>query len=166
LKSLIWVDYLIIGIISISGLISLARGFVRESLSLAAWILALWVALRFSPQAAELFADSISVSPSLRLAIAFFLLLLGTLLLAAIANSLLSRLVQTTGLTGTDRILGAIFGIARGVAIVTILILLAGMTPMPQDSWWQNSVLLGYFQGLALWVRSLMPADIAGYIRF
>jgi membrane protein required for colicin V production len=94
------------------------------------------------------------------------LLLLSTLLLAAIANFLLNKLVQATGLTGTDRMFGVLFGIARGVAIVTILILLAGMTPMPQDSWWQNSKLLGYFQGLALWARSFMPSDITGYIRF
>lgn len=163
---MIWIDYLIIGIISISGLVSLARGFVKEILSLSAWILAFWVALRFSPQVAQLFADSFSALPSLRLAIAFFLLLLSTLLLAAIANFLLNKLVQATGLTGTDRMFGVLFGIARGVAIVTILILLAGMTPMPQDSWWQNSKLLGYFQGLALWARSFMPSDIAGYIRF
>jgi membrane protein required for colicin V production len=62
--------------------------------------------------------------------------------------------------------LGVIFGIARGVAIVTILILLAGMTPMPQDAWWQDSELLDYFQGLALWARKFIPSDIAGYIRF
>lgn len=138
---------------------------MKEVLSLAAWIVAFGVALHFSPQIAEWLIDLISVPPSLRLVIAFFLLLLGTLLVTAIANSFLTRLVRTTGLTGTDRMLGIIFGIVRGVAVVTILILLAGMTPMPQDQWWQDSELLGYFQGLALWARSFMPSDVAGYIR-
>src|SRR5699024_4687554 len=111
-------------------------------------------------QIAEWLIDLISIPPSLRLAIAFFSLLLGTLLVTAIASSLLTKLVRTTGLTGTDRMLGIIFGIVRGVAVVTILILLAGMTPMPQDQWWQDSELLGYFQGLALWARSFMPSDV------
>ncbi|QBQ56579.1 CvpA family protein [Nitrosococcus wardiae] len=163
---MIWVDYLIVGIVLISGLISLARGFVKETVSLAAWILAFWVALGFSPEVAEWLAELISVPPSLRLAIAFFLLWLVTLLLAATINYLLAKLVQTTGLTGTDRMLGVIFGIARGVAIVTVLVLLAGMTPMPKDSWWQDSQLLNYFQRLALWARSFMPPDIAGHIQF
>lgn len=163
---MVWVDYLIIGIIVLSGLISLARGFIKETFSLAAWILAFWVALKFSPRGAALLDGAVAVSPSLRLAIAFFLLLLGTLLLAAIINHLISQLVKKTGLTGTDRALGVIFGIARGVAIVTVLVLLAGMTPMPQDPWWQHSLLLSYFQGLAYWTRSLMPPDIANYIQF
>ncbi|ADE16162.1 Colicin V production protein [Nitrosococcus halophilus Nc 4] len=165
-KVLIWVDYLIIGIVFISGVISLARGFVRETLSLAAWVLAFWVALGFSPQVAEQLTELISVPPSLRLVIAFFLLLLLTLLLAGIVNYLIVKLVQTTGLTGTDRMLGVIFGITRGVAIVTVLVLLAGMTPIPQDPWWRDSQLLNYFQGLALWARSFMPPDIAGHIQF
>lgn len=163
---MIWVDYLIIGIIFLSGLISLARGFARETLSLAAWGIAFWLALSFSPQVAEWLVGVISVPPSLRLAIAFFLLLLLALLIAAIVNHLLIKLVHTTGLTGTDRMLGVIFGIARGVAIVTVLVLLAGMTPMPQDPWWRNSQLLNYFQGLALWARNFMPPDIAGHIQF
>lgn len=163
---MLWVDYLIIGIIFLSGLISLARGFIKETFSLAAWILAFWVALKFSSQGAALLDGVAAVPPSLRLALAFFLLFLGTLLLAAIINHLISQLVKKTGLTGTDRALGVIFGIARGIAIVTVLVLLAGMTPMPRDPWWQHSLLLNYFQGLALWVRGLMPPDMADYIRF
>lgn len=163
---MLWVDYLIIGIIFLSGLISLARGFIKETFSLAAWILAFWVALKFSPQGAVLLDGVAAVPPSLRLGLAFFLLLLGTLLLAAIINHLISQLVKKTGLTGTDRVLGVIFGITRGIAIVTVLVLLAGMTPMPRDPWWQHSLLLNYFQGLALWARGFMPPDMADYIRF
>ncbi|ABA58144.1 CvpA family protein [Nitrosococcus oceani] len=163
---MIWVDYIIIGIIFLSGLFSLARGFFKETLSLIAWVMAFWIGLNFSPQTAEWLADLIMVPPSLRLAIAFLLLLLATLLLAAIVNYLIVKLVHTTGLTGTDRIFGLAFGIVRGVAIITVLVILAGMTPMPQDPWWRNSQLLNYFQGLALWVRSFMPPDIAGHIQF
>ncbi|ADJ28376.1 CvpA family protein [Nitrosococcus watsonii] len=163
---MIWIDYAIIGIIFLSGFFSLARGFVKEALSLIAWVAAFWIGLNFSPQIAEWLADLISISPSLRLVIAFLMLLLATLLFSAIVNHFIVKLVQTTGLTGTDRILGLAFGITRGVAITTVLVILAGMTPIPQESWWQNSRLLNYFQGLALWVRSFMPPDIAGHIQF
>lgn len=163
---MIWVDYLIIGVIFLSGVISLARGVVKEALSLVAWMIAFPRLDRPKFLLAEWFANLIAVPFSLRLAIAFLLLSLATLLFAAAVNYLLIKLVQTTGLTGTDRIFGLFFGIARGAAIITVLVLLAGMTLMPQDPWWQNSRLLNYFQGIALWVRSFMPPDIAGHIQF
>lgn len=163
---MIWIDYLIIGIILISSLASLMRGLIKEVLSFIAWIVAFWVALRFSHQVVQWFPSSFSIPPSIQLAITFFLLLLSTLVLAAITNSFLGKLVETVGLTGVDNVLGAFFGFFRGVAIVTILVLFAGMTPIPQDPWWQSSKLIGYFQDLAIWTQSFIPPDIAEHIRF
>ena len=79
---------------------------------------------------------------------------------------MISSLVEKTGLTGTDRSLGIIFGLVRGVAIVTLLVLIAGATPMPEDSWWQSSLLLEHFEKMAIWLQTLLPADIAEYIHF
>jgi membrane protein required for colicin V production len=162
---LIWADYLIIGIILLSALISLVRGFIREGLSLIAWILALWVAISFSPRGVEWLPDNAPLSPPLQQAIVFLVLMVGTLLAAAIINSMLIRLVEKTGLGGIDRLLGMIFGIARGVTMVTGLVFLAGMTPLSHHPWWQDSQLLAHFQVLALWVQSLIPPDIVNPIR-
>jgi membrane protein required for colicin V production len=74
--------------------------------------------------------------------------------------------VEKTGLTGTDRSLGVVFGLLRGLAIVTILVLAAGATPMPADIWWQNSLLIDHFVKLALWVREFLPAEIAQHINY
>ncbi|MBE0438934.1 MAG: CvpA family protein [Gammaproteobacteria bacterium] len=162
---MIWVDYLIIGIIVLSATISIVRGFIKEVLSLASWALSFWVALSFSPHLATLLTDYIA-TPSIRLFTAFFTLFLITLILGALVNHVISTLVEKTGLSGTDRALGVIFGLLRGGAIVVLLVLIAGATLMPNDSWWQNSLLIEHFEKLALWARQLLPADIAGYIHF
>ena len=162
---MVWVDYLIIGIILISSGISIVRGFIKEVLSLISWILAFWVALMFHSNLSTLLADYIS-TPSIRLFLAFFILFAVTLVLCAMVHHLFGQLVEKTGLTGTDRSLGVIFGILRGVAIVTILVLGAGATPMPADSWWQNSLLLEHFEKLAIWVRDLLPTEIAQHINY
>jgi membrane protein required for colicin V production len=160
-----WVDYTILAVIGLSALISLVRGFVREALSLAGWILAFWVALTFTRELADLLPLSISV-PSARLAVGFLLLFVCALLLTALVNFLAVQLVEKTGLSGTDRLLGAGFGIARGAVIIAILVLLAGFTAVPRDPWWRSSALVPHFQQLALWIRGFLPPDIAAQIRY
>lgn len=162
---MIWVDYAILGIIGLSAAISVVRGFVREALSLAAWIAALWVAFSFFESFAEFLGPNISVS-SVRLAAAFLILLVLTLLLGALVNYLAAQLIQKTGLSGTDRIVGILFGVARGVAIVMLLVLVAGVTPLPKDSWWKQSLLIGHFQEGAMWLRAYLPPDVAGYVAY
>ncbi len=165
LETLIWVDYIIIGIIAISALISLFRGFVREALSLVAWIFSFWVSWSFFRELALRFEPWISV-PSVRLGVAFLLLLVATLMIGALVNYLVGQLVEKTGLTGTDRVIGIFFGIARGSLLVGIAVLLAGLTVIPADPWWHESVLISYFQDLAIWLRDLLPPDIADKFKY
>ena len=162
---MVWVDYLIIGIIVVSAGISIVRGFMKEVLSLISWVLAFWVGLMFHSNLSTLLANYIS-TPSIRLFLAFFILFAVTLILGALINHLICQVVEKTGLTGTDRALGVVFGLLRGFAIITILVLAAGATPMPADTWWQNSLLLDHFVKLALWVRELLPVEIAQHINY
>jgi membrane protein required for colicin V production len=159
------VDYGILSLVGLSAVVSLLRGFVREALSLAGWILAFWVALTFTREVAGELPASLSV-PSLRLIAAFLVLFLATLLVTALVNFLAGQLVERTGLSGSDRLVGVVFGVARGAVIVAILVLLAGFTALPQDPWWDESQLLPHFEGLALWIRSFLPPDIAAQIRY
>lgn len=138
---------------------------MKEVLSLISWILAFWVAMMFHSHFSTLLANYIS-TPSIRLFLAFFTLFAVTLILGALVNHLICQVVEKTGLTGTDRALGVVFGLLRGLAIVTILILAAGATPMPSDSWWQNSLLIDHFVNLALWVRDMLPSEIAQHINY
>jgi membrane protein required for colicin V production len=161
---LIWVDYCIIGIIGLSGLIGLARGLIREVFSLFAWGAAVWIGLHYSAHVAVYFEKSLPL-PSARFAAAFAILFVGSLMLAGLLSFILTRLVQGTGLGGTDRLLGLVFGLGRGVLVVAVLILLAGVTPLPQDPWWKESKLIPPFQSLAFWLRGQIPSDYAGRIR-
>ncbi|MEJ2644160.1 MAG: CvpA family protein [Gammaproteobacteria bacterium] len=160
-----WVDYGILAVIGVSALVSLLRGFVREAFSLASWVAALWVALAFFEPLSGALVHWISI-PSLRLGAAFAVLFLVVLLLGALIGYLAGQLVQKTGLTGTDRVLGMVFGLGRGMIIVAVLVLLAGLTAMPRDPWWSQSQLLPHFQHLALWLRGFLPADIAARINY
>ena len=153
-----WFDFLIIGIIALSALISLIRGFVKESISLISWIIAGVLAFRYFSPMSELLEPYVS-APTVRSITAFAILFVSTLLVGAIINFIMSQLVSKTGLSGTDKALGVVFGGARGVLIVTLIVLLASLTPMPEAQWWQDSAMVGFFQQLAEWVKGIIPAD-------
>lgn len=160
-----WVDYTILAVIGISVVISILRGFTKEALSLAGWVIAAWVALSFADNLQALLEPHITV-PSLRLIIAFAILFITTLLLAGLVNYLAVQVIKKTGLSGTDRMIGVLFGVARGSLVVAVLVLIGGITPMPQDPWWRESQLLHYFQDMAIWLRQFLPTDIAKNIQY
>lgn len=163
--TLIWPDYVIIAIILISTLISVFRGFVREALSLAMWVVAFWIAQMFFREMSVHLEPWISV-PSMRLGATFAIIFFLVLIVGGLVTFLIGQLIDATGLSGTDRAIGMLFGIARGVLIVAALILVAGMTPMPNDPWWQESALISHFEEMAVWLRSLLPDDLAQRISF
>lgn len=156
-------DYIIIAIIGLSLLISVVRGFVREALSLVMWIAAFWIAFTFYTTLASLLLNIIH-TPSLRIIVAFGALFLATLLLGAFISFLVAQLIDKTGLSGTDRVLGLAFGFARGVLLVTVLIMLAKLTPLPQDPWWKTSLLIPHFQPIEEWLRNLLPQSVSQHL--
>lgn len=137
-----WADWAIIAILGISMVISLMRGFVREAMSLVVWIAAVVVALVFYQQLAPLMSELVS-TPSLRYLVAWLILFLGVLLVGGLINFLLARLVSASGLSGTDRLLGLVFGALRGfVVVMVVLITLPQILPVDQDAWWRQSFLI------------------------
>jgi len=160
-----WADWTILAIIGISVLVSLLRGFVREALSLAAWVAAFWVAIAFSGPVAGFFQPWIEL-PSARLAIGFGLLFLVVLGIGGLVNFLAGKLVDKTGLSGTDRMVGMLFGGVRGLALVTVAVMLAGMTPLTRDPWWHESRLIPAFERVADWAGQFLPETVAGEIGY
>lgn len=153
-------DYGILGIVGLSGLVSLTRGLIQEVFSLAAWGLAAWVALHYGRELA-VHLQSMIAMPSLRLAAAYGLLFLASLLVAGMVAFLLNRLVKGVGLGGADHVAGLLFGLARGILLVSVLITVASATPLPEDPWWKQSKLIPPLQSLALWLRGHIPEDYA-----
>lgn len=158
-------DLIVLSIIVLSVVISLMRGFVKEAMSLAGWLLALWISMTFSSGMAELFGDSIK-DPTLRLLAAFVSLFVLSLIVGAIINFFASQLVQRAGLTGIDRTIGAVFGLLRGVLLVTIVVMLLGLTTLPKESWWDESFFMFRFEAIATWLKDLLPDDIARYFKY
>lgn len=158
-------DFIILGIIFISILVSLLRGFVKEALSLAGWLVSLWVAMTFSSGMAELFGDSIS-DPTLRLLAAFILLFVLSLIIGAMINFFATQFVQRSGFTGVDRTIGVVFGFLRGILLVTIIVMLLGLTTLPSESWWDESFFMFRFEVIATWLTDLLPDDISRYFNY
>lgn len=158
-------DYIILAILAISSLISLWRGFIREAFSLALWILAFWVSWTFFKDVEPYLLEYLD-SPTLRMGAAFGILMIATLIVGGIVNFLLIQLVEKTGMSGTDRFIGMAFGLARGALLVSVLVLLAGLTTLPQESWWTSSTLVPYFQELAYWLRDMLPPDMAERFKY
>lgn len=162
---MIWVDLAILGIVGLSALIGLFRGFTREAIGLVTWVLAFLIAYHLAEPVAGLLSQWISVR-SVRLAAAFGGLFIVALIIGAIINYSVSKLVTKTGFAGTDRALGAVFGVLRGVAVLIILVLLAGLTAVPRDQWWQESIFIAHLQEGALMVRDWLPEGLAEEIQF
>jgi membrane protein required for colicin V production len=161
---MIWVDYVIIGILFLSALIGLARGLIREVLSLVIWVVAVLAAWTLHRPLADQLTPWLSTS-SVRLGVAFIIVVLVVLILGAILGQLLTTLVDKTGLTGTDRLLGVVFGAARGALLVAVLVYLAALTPMPEDPWWNESRLIGHFQTLADRILAMIPPELEAKLK-
>lgn len=159
-----WADFTLIAIVLISVVISLFRGFAREFMALAIWVAAFWVAAHFSDQLDTLLVNQISLA-SARLAAAYVLLFVVTLLVGGIISYLIGKLVDGTGLTGTDRMLGMVFGVCRALVLITALILFLKLTPLTRDAWWHESVLLPRFERLADWSVQYFPDRLQSLLR-
>ncbi|KPZ03674.1 CvpA family protein [Pseudomonas tremae] len=149
------VDWAILGIVAISALISLKRGFVKEALSLTTWIIAGVVAWMFGAGLSQYLVNYIE-TPSARVIASCTILFVATLLVGAMVNFLIGELIRVTGLSGTDRFLGMVFGAARGGLLVVVAVGLLSLGPVQQDQWWQQSRLVPQFLMVADWSKNLI----------
>ena len=136
------VDYLLAGAVLLSMLFGAVRGFLRESVALLGWLVGLWLAWRYSslvePYVGGLLADTL-----LQVWVARMIVLLAVVMAGWLLGSLLSYLVQRSGLTlGVDRLLGGLFGLVRGAVIVGFAVMLGQAAEMQDEPWWRESKLV------------------------
>ncbi|GLQ96632.1 CvpA family protein [Dyella mobilis] len=158
------VDLIIIAILGLSVLVGLWRGLISEVLALVTWVAAFWVAWRYGPMVSAHFDRSVE-NPILRLLIGYGICFIAVLIVGALLRFVLHQLVDGTGLGGTDRLLGMIFGFARGVLLVTLVVFLVNLTSFAREPMWQQSSLLPQFQGMAAWLEQEMPPNVREHLR-
>lgn len=158
-------DYAVLAIIGFSVLLSVIRGLVREVLALAAWAIAFVVAWLFGSQLAAIMPAEIP-REELRLLAGFAVLFFVVLLAMSLVAMAVSQMVKSAGLSVEDRLLGAVFGLVRGVAVVTILVLLAGATTLPGQPFWREAALRPVLERVAIVVKSWLPPVVSQHIRY
>ena len=158
------VDLFLVAVVALSGFVGAVRGLIKEAFSLGTWVVSVWVALTFSERLAPVFAAKIP-APTVRVLLAGIVLFTGAMIIGGLLNYLFSQLVRKTGLTGTDRSLGFVFGLARGVIILALLFVVAVNTlPVEEENWWQESAVIPHVEKTVGWLRALLPDELAGYL--
>lgn len=158
-------DYFVIGVVALSLLVGIWRGVVSEILALVAWIVAFFAARTWSGQTGNLLATGLT-DPTWRHVAGFVAVFVAVLILFTLARWLLSLILSAVGLAPLDRLLGAVFGMARGVLVVWVAVLLAGLTALPQQQWWRQAVLAPPLETAVLAAKPWLPPDLAKRIRY
>ena len=158
-------DYAVLIIVGASIVVSVMRGFVREAMALAGWVLAFFAANALSSTVAPWFA-SLTENASIRALAAFITVFVVTLVAASLLAIAASRALKSAGLGLEDRLLGAFFGLARGLLIVMIVVLLAGLTALPRQPVWSNAMLSPPLEALAAAVKPWLTQAVARYISY
>jgi membrane protein required for colicin V production len=158
-------DFLVLFVLICSIVISTFRGLVKEVLSLLSWIVAFIVANAYGEDLASMLPDMISGN-MMRLIVAFVALFVGVRLLMILLSLAIEALVKAGGLTIADRGLGGLFGLGRGIVIVLSVVLLCGVTSIPQQAFWKEALLSPLTETAALTVKPFLPGDIARHVNF
>lgn len=158
-----WVDFVIIGIIAISVIVSFFRGFLREALSLLVWGLAIWLSIVYYADVEPLLPSGYGLPSTVRLVLAGILILLGVLIIGGIVTWIIGSIFDKTGMSGTDRVIGILFGALRGVVLVVIIVLLVSFLPFKDEPWWKESQVVPHFTEMAEWLRVRLPDEVPAY---
>jgi membrane protein required for colicin V production len=158
-------DYVVIGIISLSLLFGLWRGVVGEIIALLAWVLAVLAAIEFGGEVGlAVFAGV--VDPAMRTLAGCVLIFVGVLVAMSLVRLAVRSMVKALGLSVSDRLLGMVFGLARGLLVTMVLVGLGGMTAAPRQIWWKEATLAPPLETAVLVARQWLPDDLAKRIRF
>ena len=158
-------DYIAIAIIAGSILVAMMRGLVAEVLSLGSWLIAFWCAKQFSPVVSAFLPGELS-SEGLRLVAGFVAVFFLAWLATALLRVTLTGMLDSVGLGGINRLFGAVFGLARGLVLVTALVLVGGLSDLPRQPMWRNAVLSAPFESVALSLRPWLPAMLANNLHY
>lgn len=160
---MLMIDYLVVGVIAFSAVIGLLRGFFPELISLAGWVVAIWSGWHFAPAVEPYLAGKLN-SPLLELWVSRAVVFVAVLLVAGMLGQLVTIAIRKTGLSGTDRTLGLVFGIVRGAVIFGIAVLFARGVDMQDEPWWRESQTIVYGEQVAAWLHRILPEQVSRHL--
>lgn len=156
-------DYAFLALLFGSLIAGLLRGFVREAISVLAWLIGLWVAWHHADLLYP-YLGGVLDAPGIREWTARVLMLFGILLLGALIGSLVSWLIRSAaGLAATDRVLGGLFGAVRALVIIGIFVLVGRGLDLNGESWWQRSKLMPYAEYAGNWLERYAEPAVRPY---
>lgn len=158
-------DYAALGVVAVSLTLGLWRGVVSEILALAAWVAAFFAARFLAPDLAPAFGGLVP-DGALRYVAAFAAVFVGVVVVFAIARQVARLLLKAVGLGWTDRMLGAIFGVGRGILVALLAVLLGGLTPLPKETWWREASLAPPLETAVIAAKPWLPAEVAKRLRY
>ena len=153
-------DYMLLGVLLLSAVLGIVRGLIREALSLVIWAAALWGAARYGPQAARLFGRVLD-NPLWQLWAGRLALFVAVLFVGSLVAWLVSYFVRRSVITGTDRILGMLFGCARGIVLAGLLVLALELGGFAAEPWWRESKLLPYAAAVGAELRDVAKQQLS-----
>ena len=149
-------DVILLGIIGISALLGLMRGFVGIVVGAASWLLSGWAAFQFGATAGHWLAEGGQVRASHMLG-GYAMVFLGVMVVVMLGGWVLRSAMESMRLTGADRAMGAGLGALRGLFFAAVLVVVASFTPLPREAVWQQSAVLPFISPVASWMRSQLP---------
>ena len=158
-------DLAVIGVVALSTLLAFFRGVVRELIALVTWIAGVGLALALNARVEALLPD-FGGGPAARYVVALALVFVAVLVAGAVVAWVVRAAVRAAGLGFVDRFLGAGFGLARGLLVVLIFAVGAGMSALPKRDWWQNATLGPLLAAAALAVKPWLPPAWAGRLDY
>ena len=147
-----WVDWLIIAACLGSAGFGYWRGFAQEALSVATWLAAIWLAWRFTWIVEPLLGTWV-VAPELKIWAARAVIFVLVLIAGGLVAWMVRELIRRSMLGGTDRTLGSLFGLLRGVLVVGLAAVVLELTGLDQDPWWQQAALAPFSEQVAEGIR-------------
>ena len=161
--SLAVADWVFLGVLVFSLLVGALRGLMFEVISLLSWLAAFVLAQWFAPAVAHWLPIS-STNEALRYGLGFLMVFVGTIFAGSLIAFVVKKLVAAVGLSPADRMLGAAFGVARGVVVLLALTVVMGMTPLKSAPWWREAV-GAQMAGVVLHgLKPVLPQDFGQYI--
>lgn len=156
MSTLHWIDYAIMSVIALSAITGLVRGFIKEIVALGVWVIAGWMAFVYAKPVAAWLGTYVQ-DKSARVILAYVVIIVGTLIVGGLLNSMLSFIMHHSGLSGTDRLLGVGFGAVRGIFVVALIMVVIRLSALPEDEYRKHAMLYAYFTPAVNWLYQYTP---------